>query len=220
MNLQYKNYKTKKEYVYQYLNEKIFTGKLKPGLRLEYNDIAKILNVSLNPVREAMHQLEINGLVKIIPRQGAYVAMHSEKYLTDMYDMKIDLEAKASTLAVANMDESDLIHLEYILKQTEEHIEGDLLTCALLNKEFHTTLCSYSDNLYLMKVIDDIWANIFRYSLSISSKKGVKRNLKDHYSMLRLIENKEVELLESLIKEHQITAKNKVLKIIGHHLKG
>lgn len=219
MNLKYKNYKTKKEYVFHYLNEEIFTGRLKPGSRLEYNDIANKLNVSLNPVREAMHQLETNGLVEIVPRQGAYVSMHSEKYLSDIYDVKIDLEIKAAKLAVKNIDENGIKHLKSIIEKTEDHIEDNMLTCALLNKEFHTAICSYSDNLYLIKIIEDIWDIIFRYSLSMFSKEGVKRNLVEHYAMLDLIEKGDVDSLVSLMYEHQSNAKKVIQKIVKNHSK-
>lgn len=219
MNLQYKNYKTKKEYVFHHLNEEIFTGRLNPGSRLEYQEIADKLNVSLNPVREAMHQLETNGLVEIVPRQGAYVSMHSEKYLSDIYDVKISLEIKAARLAVENINDAGLKHLKSIIEMTEKDIEDDMLTCALLNKEFHTAICSYSNNLYLEKIIEDIWDIIFRYSLSMFSKEGVKRNLKEHYLMLELIEDGDVDELVSLMYKHQINAKDVMIKVVENHAK-
>ena len=86
------NYKPLRDVVFENLRSAILEGKLKSGQRLMEVQLAEQLGVSRTPVREAIRKLELEGLVVMLPRKGAYVANISVKDLMDVLEIRASLE--------------------------------------------------------------------------------------------------------------------------------
>ena len=95
------NYKPLRDVVFENLREAILEGKLEPGQRLMEVQLAEQLGVSRTPVREAIRKLELEGLVVMLPRKGAYVADVSLKDIIDVLEIRSTLEGLAAYLAAA-----------------------------------------------------------------------------------------------------------------------
>ncbi|MDI3500468.1 MAG: hypothetical protein PWP22_239, partial [Thermoanaerobacter sp.] len=93
------NYKPLRDVVFDYMKDAIITGKLKPGERLMEVQLAEKLGVSRTPVREAIRKLELEGLVVMVPRKGAYVADLDAKDLLNVLEVRSSLEGLAASLA-------------------------------------------------------------------------------------------------------------------------
>ena len=89
-------YKPLRDVVFESLREAILEGKLSPGQRLMEVQLAEQLGVSRTPVREAIRKLELEGLVVMLPRKGAYVADISLKDLVDVLEIRASLEGLIS----------------------------------------------------------------------------------------------------------------------------
>ena len=88
-----------RDVVFNTLRQAILTGELKPGERLMEIHLANKLGVSRTPIREAIRKLELEGLVKMIPRRGAEVAQITEKSLQDVLEVRRNLDALCAELA-------------------------------------------------------------------------------------------------------------------------
>ena len=108
-------YKPLRDVVFENLREAILEGELKPGQRLMEVQLAEQLGVSRTPVREAIRKLELEGLVIMLPRKGAYVANMSLKDIIDVLEIRASLEGLAASLAAQRMSSDDidlsLIHI-------------------------------------------------------------------------------------------------------------
>src|SRR4051812_40979771 len=89
--------------IYATLKERIVTFQLKPGDALQEVQLAEVFNVSRTPIREALRMLTREGLVELLPRQGARVAVLSIKDLLDAYEVRLYLEPPAIRKAAHNI---------------------------------------------------------------------------------------------------------------------
>ena len=90
------NYKPLRDVVFENLRAAILDGNLKAGQRLMEVQLAEQLGVSRTPIREAIRKLELEGLVVMLPRKGAYVANMSFKDLIDVLEVRASLEGLAA----------------------------------------------------------------------------------------------------------------------------
>ena len=105
------NYKPLRDVVFENLREAILEGKLEPGQRLMEVQLAEQLGVSRTPVREAIRKLELEGLVVMLPRKGAYVADVSLKDIIDVLDIRSPVEGLAAYLAADRITEEGVVRL-------------------------------------------------------------------------------------------------------------
>src|SRR5260221_12684084 len=85
---------------YSYLRSKIFSGELRGGMRLNPEEIAKTLEISRMPVREAIRQLDAEGYVVMRPNRGAVVTQLTVAEIQDLFEMRAALEGLAVRHAV------------------------------------------------------------------------------------------------------------------------
>jgi DNA-binding GntR family transcriptional regulator len=100
--------KSLREIVFETIRTAIVQGNLKPGERLMEVQLAQELGVSRTPVRESIRKLELEGLVKMIPRKGAYVTPLSIKDLKEMMQIREALESLVAELAAENATEEEV----------------------------------------------------------------------------------------------------------------
>jgi DNA-binding GntR family transcriptional regulator len=116
---------------------------MEPGEYLRLDDIANRFGVSTMPVREALRELEAEGLVTIYPHRGAFVTELTAEELADLYDIRATLEAMATRVAVPQMTEPTLDELALIVDQMDAEL-GHISALVKLNHRFHTTLYAAS----------------------------------------------------------------------------
>lgn len=137
---------------YAVLLDEIWSGKLPSGTRLTETDIAKRLNISRTPVREAIRRLEADGLVSHIPRSGAVVRQLTYPEVMELYEMRWVLEGTAARLAargaaIVEIDELDAINVEMA------DAIGNSVRLFDLNRQFHNTLIAAARNRYLVRSV-------------------------------------------------------------------
>ncbi len=130
--------KTRDGYVADKLREAILRGQLKPGERLDQNEIAEFLNVSRSPVREALRTLAAEGLVTVYPHRSAVVAELSLEEFEDISKIRVVLEGMAARDAAPTMDEERLALIKGVLDELNETTDPD--RWVELNRRFHHTI--------------------------------------------------------------------------------
>ena len=119
-------YKPLRDVVFETLRDAIITQVLKPGERLMEIQLADEMGVSRTPVREAIRKLELEGLVIMVPRKGAYVAGVSMKDIHEVYEVRAALEMLAVSLAAERITDEELDALErQVLRESEAEASED-----------------------------------------------------------------------------------------------
>lgn len=142
----------------------ILDGILPPGTRIDQNQLAKDLNTSLVPVREALKKLEGEGFVQIIPRRGAFVTDTSIKDMEDLYFARSILEGQAGYHAAPNLTQEKLAQLDAIHdKVGTSLVEHDFTAFTHLNRQFHFIIYDAAGSTYLAGMIASLWDLAERY---------------------------------------------------------
>ena len=143
--------RTVRDALVETLRDEIVRGDLVPGQYLRLEEIASRYDVSTMPVREALRDLEAEGLVTSFPHRGSVVTQLSADELQDIYDIRVTLEEMATRLAVPHVTEATLAELTSLVEQMEEH-RGHVATQVKLNHQFHLTLYAASGRNHLCEL--------------------------------------------------------------------
>ena len=127
--------------VFHQLREDILSGHYKEHEELREMAISEEMDVSRTPVREALRQLELEGLVSIIPNKGAYVTGITRKDVEDIYAIRSLLEGLCARWATAHITEKQLDALEENIYLSEFHAsKGHAQKLTELDDQFHDIL--------------------------------------------------------------------------------
>ena len=151
---------TVKGLLVQQIRNEIICGNFRPGSRLRLRDLAEQFNVSTQPIREALSELEAEGLVTGEPRKGAIVTALSAEALRDIYEIRANLEAMATRLAVRLISAAStspgqaetLTSLANLITEMDDHM-GEVVKLVKLNKQFHLTLYGASGRQHLCELV-------------------------------------------------------------------
>ena len=167
MEIQLKVQKPLKDLVYLELKHKILTGEIVSQTRLMEIDLSEKMNVSRTPIREAIKKLSDDGLVKIVPRRGAYVANISIKDMLDVFEVREDMEGFAAKLAAERINDDQKKELRKIAADYDAALKTakDKSEIIELDEKFHNYIvaCCGNDTLSdLVKYVQELSLR-FRY---------------------------------------------------------
>ncbi|MDO5116228.1 MAG: GntR family transcriptional regulator [Synergistaceae bacterium] len=205
MALSYPAVQTAAGFVYEQLRKKIFEKSLVSGQRLPEVAIAKELDVSRTPVREALRKLENEGLVQIIPGWGACLASPTRQEIIDTYEVRENLEIMAIRKAAVHITPLQLCRLqEQIDAEREIFARRDLEGYLNVNDNFHIIIAESSGNGTLVGYIKNILSRTFVQMIFFESFFDFDTNpsLEEHITLLNALKNHDEEECVRLIKEH------------------
>lgn len=155
MEIQLKVQKPLKDLVYLELKHKILTGEIVSQTRLMEIDLSEKMNVSRTPIREAIKKLSDDGLVKIVPRRGAYVANISIKDMLDVFEVREDMEGFAAKLAAQRINDEEKEELRKIAAEYDEALAKaeDKEGIIELDEKFHNFIVSCCGNDTLSELV-------------------------------------------------------------------
>lgn len=146
--------KSLREHAYDELRSRIVNLDLPPGTRLIERDLADDLQVSRIPLREAMQRLQQDGLVVVVPRQGAIVSPFTADDVRDLFDVRESLEVLAARLAAERADQYGLERLAAQLDTARRATErDDKPAIAAANAGFHTIIVDLASNPLLESIL-------------------------------------------------------------------
>lgn len=200
------------------IRDSILKGQLKPGERLMEVDVASSLGISRTPLREAFLQLESEGFVKVIPRKGAIVSETSPNDAEETYEIKGALEALAAKLATNKITKEkieELTQLNEKMRKISQSKQKDYSEFLKLNSAFHRIINESSGNQKLIKMIENLRYQTFRYNfIFLSLISHLKESVNEHEKIINALKKKNSELVEKLVQKHNENAKNLLVKFI------
>lgn len=194
--------------VFNKLRDDILSGKYAEHEELKEVAIGEELGVSRTPVREAFRQLELEGLIQIIPNKGAYVTGITEKDVKDIYMIRSLLEGLCARLATEYITDEQLEELEENVYLAKFHAQkGHLEQLAELDNRFHDVLYEACNSKMLEHQLKDFHQYVLRVRRRTlnSANRGPKSN-EEHEQILEAIKAKDAKLAESLANKHMINA--------------
>lgn len=178
---------TLRAHVVQMLSDGILSGKYKPGDRLNESQIARELNISRIPVREALSQLQEQGLVQNRERRGMFVTNIGPEEVLQISSLRIVLETEALRLARARMTPEIVARLEKLVAQMDAW-NGTLLEAAALDLEFHRVLWNAAGNPYLERALNSLMVPLFAHKTLEHVTQEIRRwRLSHHRIILDLV---------------------------------
>lgn len=207
-------YKPLREIVFETIRNAILSGNLKPGERLMEVQMAESLGVSRTPVREAIRKLELEGLVIMLPRKGAFIADLSVKDLTEVMEIRASLEGLAAGLAAVRIDETELEDLEVKALRFHKAIESDDVDALIhMDLDFHEAIFKASRNERLIQLNNNLREQVERFREIYHKKVNKsKETSKEHYEMVEAISRRDIDKAEKLARRHIENAEKSILK--------
>lgn len=190
--------------VFQSIRDDILKGKYSEKEELREATLGKELGVSRTPVREALRQLELEGLVEIVPNKGAYVTGISQKDVHDIYMIRSMLEGLCVRWAAEHITPEQLEALEEVILLAEYHVEkGHSAQMTELDGKFHQILYDACESRILEHVLSDFhkYVQLTRRK-SVRTEDRARKSIEEHREMLEAIRAKDVERAERLANVH------------------
>ena len=190
--------------VFQSIREDILSGRYEQNTELKEAAIGAELGVSRTPVREALRQLELEGLVTIIPNRGAYVNMITAKDVQDIYVIRSMLEGLCARWATQSITAEQLDSMEETLCLSEYHTsKKNYEKLYELDSLFHEQLYEAGGSRILNHILSDFhdYVKMVRKATISTSSRSVT-STEEHRAIFEAIKERDPDKAEALAKEH------------------
>ena len=205
-----------RDVVFNTLRKAILTGELKPGERLMEIHLANRLGVSRTPIREAIHKLELEGLLTMIPRRGAEVAQITEKSMNDVLEVRRALDALCAELACDRITPEELNQLKKACEDFEIAVRTkDVQKIAQADVALHDIIVQATGNQRLIQLVLNLSEQMYRYRFEYIKDTSQHQNLiEEHRIIYQSIVNKEKETAAQAARTHIDNQKLAIMKQI------
>lgn len=179
----------------------ILRGRLGAGTRLDIDEIAAAHGVSRTPVRDALKQLEAEGLVQVLPYRGVQVTSLTAEDLRELFAIRIALERLAVAQAARSITDAELAALRRILQRMDRLKSRDA-SWMKLNIAFHDAIHAATRWPRLIEMIRIQRTNVERYVRARAADLGVTRQQSQHRALLEALIRRDAQRAEQIITEH------------------
>ena len=194
-----------RERVYEYLKSAILSDRLKPGEKLTEEHLAKTLGVSRTPVREALHKLESEGLIKLRKKRGFIVSRDSKEEVEELFELRSILEGYTLRLISQSISEETLKQLNGFIQDAEDALRRKKIEDVFeWNTRFHDTLHELVANkTRLHRLIVNMRKYVLRHRKdTLRYPDGGRRTVLGHRKILVALQLRDPDLCERIMREH------------------
>jgi DNA-binding GntR family transcriptional regulator len=182
--------------VYQMLKQRILNGEYKPGDQLLIDKLVQQLRISRTPIKEAINQLNAEGIVDIFSQRGTFITSLSAKDIQDTVDVRKTLELFALEKLIDNLDEKDKVALKKWLRVPDGKQAPDRRAVKLDDLNFHKYVIGASKNKELIRVYDMLFTKI---QLVITYQNQTEQ--------INLWTNEHAAIIKNILKKDLVKAK-------------
>lgn len=199
-------FRTKQEFVYRTLRDEIMSCELPPGHRLVIDDLARRLEVSAIPVREALQTLQSEGLVQSVPHVGATVSPISRESIDEVFAVMEGLEIVATRAAAERMTDDDVRALAEVVAAMDDAVShGRHEEWADLNTRFHTAVSRLGAMPMLQEMTERVlarWDRVRRYYFNGVLVHRIEQAQGEHREIFAAMKARDYPGLEATVKKH------------------
>ena len=198
-----------KEKVAAELRKAILSRQMKEGEVLVLENIARQLNVSAMPVREAFQILARDGLIQLRKNKGAVVLGITETYIREHYQLRAILESSAAALAAD--EKKDYEELEAVYDEAKEALEqGEFQQYTDLNRAFHNEIWTLAGNQKMKKMIAELWNGLSMGNM-VSEEEYAKVSIEEHGRIMDAIKKHNTEKAKQEMYDHIMRSRDDML---------
>lgn len=200
--------------VFTQLQNDILNGVYEPGESLIETKLSEELGVSRTPIREALRQLELEGLVQSVPNKGVTVKGVSAQDIRDIYTIRMLIEGLAARWATEKITPHELAELKEAVELEEFYtIKNDNSHLLQFDTRFHDIIFKASKSKPLMHTLSTFHHYVQKArQTSMSSPKRAIEVLEEHKAILQAITDKDADKAERLTTEHVRNASTNLLR--------
>lgn len=207
-NLRPMDTRTLRENVTEILRWAIIDGSLPPGTELNQAQMAEKLGISRGPLREALGQLEQEGLIRNVPYKGVYVTPLTVRYVEELYSIRAVMETFALRRGMPKLQEEDILSLkQYVDEMREAAKAHDRERLVELDRGFHRHIVTMADHELLLSIWNRLEIGVLR---CLHTRHRIYRDLEEvvgsHPALVEAIENANVTLATQILHDHIIEA--------------
>jgi len=177
------------------------------SLKLDERTLADSLGVSRTPVREALLRLEQDGLVRMVPRRGAFVVRKTKAEILDMIHVWAAIESMAARLAVVQASEREINRLRQLFTSFDHtnQANADIDEYSETNIEFHQAIVDLGHNDLIRNIAEGLFIHMRAIRMhTIRQGDRATRSIIDHIRIIESIEKRDAEAAERLVREHAL----------------
>jgi len=200
--------------VYQALVNSIVSGQIELGAPLRPDTIARQLEVSTTPVREAMHRLEGDGLAIKVPYQGWFVREYNEQQVREPYELRAALECFSVRLACRRITAEEMTWLRQHQATGEAALAaGDMDAYRIYNRDLHAAIMKAARNSCLFPMMGQL-----RLQTEMLMAKTIRiigrplRAIEEHHQLIELIDQRDGRAAERLMEHHILSALEDIVR--------
>jgi DNA-binding GntR family transcriptional regulator len=186
-------------------------------LRLDERDLSQRFGVSRTPLREALAQLESEGLVRIVMRRGIYINRKTKAEILDMITVWAALESMAARLATKEATDEELASLhalvdvfsvDEVAQRTGEYSDANI--------RFHQAIIGFGGCPLIADITNDLFFHVRAMrQRTIFENERVKRSIVDHKEIVAALEARDTERAERLVREHTLKLRDHVERYVN-----
>jgi DNA-binding GntR family transcriptional regulator len=204
---------TRNKIAYDYLHNSIVTHRIPPGTALVEQEISRFLNISRTPVREALEQLQSEGLVKHIPSRGTFVEEITIEDIEEILALRETLELLALKTAIDLIPEKEIDELESILLSLDLNQNSSYEDYYTSDRNLHSVIVRYGQNRRLSNFLNKLNSQIERLRrYSAMERVRFEESKKEHIEILQTLKEKDIDKATITLRNHIRNVKKCVLK--------
>ena len=206
-----------REIAYEVLKKAIISGEIPAGERIVETDYAERLHISRTPLREALRKLERDGLVEYVLRRGVIVKAFTLKDVDEIYTIRNALEMLTLPAIVENATDEDIASLRQKLREMDAVMTSDdVQALSPLARGFHSQFIRICGQMRILRVIEGQDEFITRFSaMAIAQENRRSSAHHEHHEMVNLLEKRDLDALQTLVKKHIDRSKENCLAAIA-----
>lgn len=193
-----------REQAYAQIKQRIIACDLRPGDAINEAQLTHLLGLGRTPVHQALHRLEMEGMVTILPRKGVMVTPISLNDILDMIEVRVCNEQLCVKLALERAQESDFIAMRQIIELTPALLQRrDVNGLMEVDLQFHLAISAAARNRVLAELLRTLHEKQARFwFLTLSEMHHSERIYDEHMQILTAMENRDSEAAMQAIHHH------------------
>lgn len=210
------SYKPLREVVVENIRQAIISGQFPAGMRLMELQLAEEMGVSRTPVREAIRKMELEGLVVMIPRRGAYVANISIKDINEVYEVRTALDVLAAGLAAEKITDEEVAEMHRLI-ETDRPLVAEKNYPKIIENDtaFHDIIYRASGNRRCMTIISNLREQITAIrGRSMPYPGRLEVMLEEHTAIADAIAKHNAKKAQEAVRVHMENAERTLLRVI------
>jgi DNA-binding GntR family transcriptional regulator len=185
-------------------------------LRLDERDLSRRFGVSRTPLREALAQLDQEGLVRIVARRGVFIVRKSKAEILDMITVWAALESMAARLATDRAADREIARLHMLVdKFSQDEVARKLGEYSEANIKFHQAIIGLGKCPLIVEITNGLFFHVRAIrQRTISEQDRARRSIVDHKAIVAALEARDADRAERLVREHTLRLRDHVERFV------